>query len=308
VKNINAKYKRSISDAQILLVDDEPINCEIMQHMLGDLYQVSSVHSGEDALALSQSNNLDLILLDVMMPGMSGIETCRRIKANEDSQHIPIIFITGLQDEQQEAECWDVGAVDFVAKPVNGVELRNRVRAHLTHKLQTDHLRTLSYVDKLTRTYNRHFLEDAIPNLEKQSKRSNLPVSVMMVDIDCFKLYNDHFGHLQGDHCLRTVADEIAEVLHRPVDLLIRFGGEEFMVILIDTDNDGAMCVAKNIIAKISQKNIPHPKSLFTRVSVSIGVATYEASGSDNQLEDIIHQADKHLYQAKTLGRNQVRG
>lgn len=308
MKRLKEKFKRPISDARILIVDDEPINCEIMQHMLGELYQVSSVNSGEEAINICLSKQPDLILLDVMMSGMNGLETCRMIKENEDTQNIPIIFITGIQDEQQEADCWDAGAVDFVTKPVSGVELRNRVRAHLTHKLQTDLLLSLTYVDKLTGTYNRHYLDDVIPKLAKQAKRTAKPVSVLMMDIDWFKLYNDEFGHLKGDECLRLVADEISELLQRPVDLLIRFGGEEFMALLVDTDKQGAMHVAQSIIERIKLKNIPHPKSSLSQVSLSIGVATYLGQDNDNDFGSSIQQADKQLYKAKSLGRNQVQG
>jgi diguanylate cyclase (GGDEF)-like protein len=308
MEKIKARYKRPIDDARILIVDDEPINCEIMQHMLGDLYHVSIVHSGEDAISACLDDKPDLILLDVMMKGIDGLETCHLIKSNEETQHIPVIFITGVQDEQQEADCWDAGAVDFVEKPVNGVELRNRVRAHLTHKLQTDLLLNLSYVDKLTGAYNRHFLDDVIPKAEKQSKRSHSMVSVLMIDIDWFKPYNDHFGHLQGDKCLRQVADAIVDVLKRPTDMLVRFGGEEFLGLLVDTDNDGAMHVAQNIIDKIKQININHPKSDFSRVTLSIGVATYAGANPQTTLFDSIQEADNHLYKAKSGGRNQVCG
>jgi diguanylate cyclase (GGDEF)-like protein len=308
MKKIKARYKRLISDARILIVDDEPINCEIMQHMLGELYQVSSVHSGQDAIDACLSQKPDLILLDVVMKGMDGLETCRLIKGNEEIQHIPIIFITGVQDEQQEADCWDAGAVDFVAKPVNGVELPNRVRAHLTHKLQTDLLLNLSYVDKLTGAYNRHFLDDVIPKLEKQSKRSHSLVSLLMIDIDWFKLYNDHFGHLQGDECLHQVAETIVDSLKRPTDMLVRFGGEEFLGLLVDTDKQGAMHVAHNILEKIKKTNIDHPKSDFSRITLSIGVATYNDQNTQTTLFDVIQEADKLLYKAKSAGRNQALG
>lgn len=301
------KDKRPISDASILIVDDEPINCEMMQHMLGELYKVSSVRSGEEALAYCITHKPDLILLDVMMSGMDGLETCRKIKEDEDTQHIPVIFITGVQDEQHEADCWDAGAVDFVAKPVNAVELRNRVRAHLTHKMQTDFLLSLSYVDKLTGVYNRHYLDDVIAKLEKQSKRQGSPLSILMMDIDWFKQYNDHFGHLQGDECLRSVAQNISEILQRPNDVLVRFGGEEFLALLIDTDKKGAMYVAQNILDKIKQQNIEHPKSEFSCITLSIGVATYSGKNNETKLFDVIQAADKQLYKAKSAGRNQVK-
>ncbi|KXI28645.1 GGDEF domain-containing response regulator [Paraglaciecola hydrolytica] len=305
--HLKAKYARSLSEARILIVDDEPINCEIMSHVLGDLYKVSSVNSGEAAIEACFTLSPDLILMDVMMGGMSGIQTCRLIKDTEAISHIPVIFITAVQHEHEQSECWDAGGVDFVAKPVNGIELCNRVRAHLTHKFQTDLLLKLTYVDKLTGVYNRHFLDDIIPKLEKQALRSHTPVSILMVDIDWFKLYNDHFGHVQGDVCLREVANAISQALHRSTDQLARFGGEEFIALLADTDLKGAMHVAKAIIAKIGDCKIIHPKSSFGRVTVSIGVATYTTSDSMT-LDDTIKLADKQLYLAKTQGRNQVCG
>lgn len=301
------KYSRSLSDAHILIVDDEEINCEIMKSMLGDFYQVSTVSSGEAAIEFCSKQKPDLILLDVMLGGMSGIDSCRALKSTEETLQIPIIFITGLDKEEQQNACWDAGAVDFVTKPVNGTELRNRVRAHLTHKLQTDLLLSLTYVDRLTGVYNRHYLDNVLPKLTKQAQRDGSSVSVLMIDIDWFKLYNDHYGHLQGDNCLVQVADIITEVLQRPSDVLIRFGGEEFIGLLVDTDLSGAQHVAELIIARLKVAKIPHQKSLFEQISVSIGCAVFNGSESENLLSDVIKLADHQLYEAKAKGRNQVK-
>ena len=163
--------KMTLTESVILIVENDLINAVVIEDLLSDLYQTKTVHSGENALNFCDIQPPDLILLDVMMDGISGLETCKALKINTKTQHIPIIFITSMHDQDDQNRCWEAGCVDFVAKPVNGVTLRNRIKAHLTIKLQTDLLRRMSFVDGLTGLYNRHLLEDVMVKLTSHGNR-----------------------------------------------------------------------------------------------------------------------------------------
>ncbi|MFA3791541.1 diguanylate cyclase domain-containing protein [Aliiglaciecola sp. SL4] len=295
----------TLQEGLVLIVDDEPINAMVIADLLSNLYRIKVVHSGEDALAFCREQTPDLILLDVMMPGISGLETCRAIKRNQNLQHVPVIFITSVKSQNDENKCWEAGGVDFVSKPVNGITLLNRVKAHLTLKMQSDFLRTLSFTDGLTGLYNRHLLDEVLTKSILQSNRTKSPLSLLMLDIDWFKRFNDSYGHINGDQCLIAVSKVLKDVLHRPIDMTFRYGGEEFLCLLPDTDNFGAQHIAETILQKVADLKIPHESSPFGVVSLSIGIyssSTYEECSKANE---IIRIADKSLYLAKQKGRNQ---
>ncbi|MDO6692342.1 diguanylate cyclase [Aliiglaciecola sp. 3_MG-2023] len=295
----------TLQEALVLIVDDEPINAMVVADLLSNLYQTKVVHSGEEALAFCRQQTPDLILLDVMMPGISGLETCRAIKNNQSLQHIPVIFITSVKSQNDENKCWEAGGVDFVNKPVNGITLLNRVKAHLTLKMQSDFLRRMSFTDGLTGLYNRHLLEEVLTKSILQSKRTQSPLSLFMLDIDWFKLFNDSYGHLSGDQCLIAVSKVLKEVLHRPVDMSFRYGGEEFLCLLPDTDSLGAQHIAKTILQKVADLNIPHESSPYGIVSLSIGIYSSTVHNECFKANEVIRSADKALYLAKQKGRNQ---
>jgi len=297
------EQKTSLTESVILIVEDEPINAVVIENMLSGLYQTKTVHSGEDALILCDAQPPDIILLDVMMNGMSGLETCKILKNNSQTQHIPIIFITSMYDQDDENRCWEAGCEDFVAKPVNGVTLRNRIKAHLTHKLQTDLLRRMSFVDGLTGLYNRHLLEDVMPKMISYVNRSKQNLSIMMLDVDWFKGFNDTYGHIEGDECLKRVASVIKESLQRPIDLAIRYGGEEFLCLLPDTGLQGVEHLASVMLKSVRNLAIKHKLSEFKTVTISIGIHTI-CSTENTSFDDVLAKADEALYAAKQLGRN----
>lgn len=303
---ISSRLEKPLENARVLIVDDEEINRVVFSAMLGDEYQIDVAESGEEALAYCRETPPDLILMDVLMSGMDGMETCRLLKSVSDLAYIPVIFITALNRDDDENACWEAGCVDFVTKPVNGTTLKNRVKAHLTHKLQSDIFRRLIFVDGLTGAYNRHFLQDALPKLIKQSSRTQTPTAVIMLDVDWFKAYNDEYGHLQGDECLRQVARTITGVLKRPTDTLVRYGGEEFICLLPNTDHDGARHIAETIRYRIEQMAIKHIQSPFGFITVSAGVACCAPEQLATVPETLLEEADKNLYTSKKNGRNQT--
>ncbi|OZG74440.1 diguanylate cyclase response regulator [Hahella sp. CCB-MM4] len=291
---------------RILIVDDQPLMIRVIHQIFADEHELFMATSGEQALEFCQNNLPDLVLLDVVMPGMDGLETCRRLKKDERTASIPVIFVTGQTTEEEENECWDAGCVDFVNKPVNARTLLKRVRSHLTLKFQSDLLRRLAMLDGLTKLANRRYFDQFLSQEWRRCKRAGKPLSLVLLDIDHFKSYNDSLGHQQGDDSLRMVASAIARKAHRPADLAARYGGEEFAVILPETDLPGAVNIGEQIEQSVRELQIEHPSSPVCNVlTVSIGVASMVPVESSNP-ELLIKVADQHLYLAKNRGRGQV--
>jgi diguanylate cyclase (GGDEF)-like protein len=293
---------------KLLLVDDQPINIQVLYQAFAGLYQVFMATSGEQALAICKDNPPDLVLLDVIMPGMDGFEVCTKLKADETTCNIPVIFVTGHTDVEQETHGLSLGAVDFIAKPVNPAVVRARVKSQLTLKLQSDLLRKLVFLDGLTGVYNRRYFDQQLATEWARAGRSHAPLSILMIDVDFFKLYNDRYGHQAGDDCLRQIATALKISLKRPADLVARYGGEEFSCILPETAFDDAMILAKELEARIHALRIPHEAStVVSFITVSIGLAT-QTVDSIGDAQALVHLADDQLYQSKQDGRARVRG
>ena len=296
---------RTVADCSVLIVDDQASSRLVLATLLEEVVATYSVSSGKEALEYCRNNKPDLILMDVSMPEMDGHQTTALLRQNQSCENIPIIFVTSSSTEDDESRCWDSGCVDFVVKPVNASTLRNRVKSHIQHKLRSDLLETLIYIDKLTGAYNRHYLDDYLPRLVKDSERNATPLSLIIFDVDHFKLFNDMYGHLDGDSCLWKVSRTINSALLRPMDKLVRIGGEEFLVILPNTHAEGAKAVANRLLKTVYDLNIPHTSSEYGRVTLSAGLAVKTIE--DNKAVDFIMlEADKNLYAAKTSGRNRV--
>lgn len=293
--------------AIVLVVDDERINLEILRTVLKGMCTVRGAINGEQALKGARMvPPPDLILLDVLMKGMDGYEVCRRLKKDSLTRHIPVIFVTGQDHEDDETMGFDVGAVDYINKPIRPAIVRARVKLHLELKKERDFHARASSIDGLTGIPNRrHFSEYAETELHRAG-RNQKPLAVAMLDIDFFKLFNDNYGHLAGDECLKQVAAAIAGTLHRSADMAARYGGEEFICLFPDTDEKGACVICEEILHAIRGLEIEHTFSKNADiVTVSIGCVA-RIPGPDDSLEDLIKQADDRLYQAKNSGRNRV--
>ena len=293
---------------KLLVVDDQPINIQVMHQLFGGDYQVFMATSGAQALAICLANPPDLVLLDIVMPGMDGFEVCTQLKANDATCNIPIIFVTAHTDAAQETHGLSLGAVDFIAKPVNPAVVRARVKTQLTLKFQSDLLRKLVFLDGLSGVFNRRYFDQQLSVEWSRSARSGLPLSAIMIDVDYFKLFNDRYGHQSGDDCLRQIAVTLKACLKRPADLVARYGGEEFACILPDTAFADAMCLAVDLERRIRALSIPHVSSgLAGVVTISVGVATRTA-GSSQEAAALVRLADTELYNAKQSGRGRVCG
>lgn len=295
--------QRTLADCSVLIVDDQASSRLVLETLLEDTVTCISVSSGQRAVDYCKSHVPDLILMDVSMPDLDGHETTKILRSKPTLANIPIMFVTSSSSDDEQTKCWESGCVDFVIKPVNACTLRNRVKSHLQHKLRNDLLEQLIYIDKLTGAYNRHYLDDYLPRLVKEGARNISPLALIIFDVDHFKLYNDMYGHLDGDSCLWKVSKTINESLMRPMDKLVRIGGEEFLAILPNTDFQGAIAVTERLLKLVYDLNIAHASSEFSRVTVSAGIAVKEAN--DNKTIDVVMlEADKNLYSAKTSGRN----
>lgn len=295
---------------RVLVVDDQPINILLAREILGNELEIYAATSGAEALERCLAAPPDLILLDLIMPEMDGIETCRRLHEADVTRDIPVIFVTGGASAGDEDACWAAGAVDFVSKPVNPTTLRNRVRLHLTLKNQADQLRRLAFFDPLTGLPNRRQFDDRFFHECRKALRGGTALSVIMIDVDFFKLYNDRYGHPAGDECLVSVARAIASNAARPSDLAARYGGEEFICILPETDLPGGVRVANEILESIRRLDIRHADSPTGVVSASLGVACFSHGQlSDRQLaSSLLRVADTALYRAKQEGRARTIG
>ena len=305
---MDALLEGSHGKPKLLVVDDQPINIQVMHQVFGADYQVFMATSGAQALAICQANPPDLVLLDVVMPGMDGFEVCAQLKAHDSTRNIPVIFVTAHSDAAQETHGLSVGAVDFISKPVNPAVVRARVKTHLTLKFQSDLLRNLVFLDGLSGVYNRRYFDQQLGVEWARAARNNTPLSVIMVDVDHFKLYNDRYGHQAGDDCLRQIALTLKSGLRRPADLIARYGGEEFACILPDTAFDDALAMAQEMERMVRAQKIAHEFSQFDGVvTASLGLATRTAQAAGDALS-LVGLADAQLYQAKQNGRGRVCG
>ena len=286
------------AQANILVVDDSPENLQVISAVLKQDYRVKVAINGERALALATSAEPpDLILLDVMMPGMDGYEVCARLKQNPVTARIPVLFVSSRDDEEDEARGLSLGAIDYIVKPIRPSIVQARVRNHIELKRSRDLLEQLTTQDHLTGISNRRRFDDSLAQEWQRAAREQTPLSLVAIDIDHFKAYNDHYGHPQGDQCLIQVARALATCVTRPTDLVARCGGEEFAGLLPSTDSTGAARLAGQMRAAIEAEALEHARSP-THPHVTM---VPQAEESAQLLVDL---ADAALYEAKGAGRN----
>ena len=321
---------------RILVVDDSIHVQRQLRIFLGggghqDLLFASSAAEAFALLRLDTDDTqpaADLILMDIEMEGMGGIEATRRLKADPRYREAPVIMVTGDSTSESLEASFAAGAVDYITKPIRKAELLARVRSFLrlweeivirkkreaelvllSEELGrvNEVLRSLAARDGLTGVYNRRTFDETLAREWKVSARRQIPLALLMLDVDFFKLYNDHYGHVEGDRCLREVAAAMLETVKRPSDLVARYGGEEFAVILPETGERGAEKVAKLLLEAVSRRRLPHARSAAGEwVTVSIGVAAMVATGEEGP-EILVRASDRALYLAKHEGRNRWR-
>lgn len=290
----------------VLVVDDEKQNRSLLAELLNDDCRIVLAKSGTQALERTREQQPDLILLDVLMPDMSGYHVIQALKNDDATRHIPVIFISALDSTADEERGLDLGAVDYITKPFHPSIVRKRVRNHLQSIHQRHLLENLAMIDSLTEIANRRRYDVALENEWRRCARSGSPLSLAIIDVDHFKAYNDHLGHAQGDRVLHRIAQTLSGFVNRPGDLVARYGGEEFVVLLPNTDARSAAHIANDIRAGVEAVQLPHPASPISRhVTVSLGGMTVTPSGGQVDPR-FFQEADTALYAAKAEGRNRA--
>ena len=290
----------------ILIVDDTRFNIQIMTNILVNDYKIFYATSGKTALEIAMSERVDLILLDVIMPEMDGYEVCKKLKSDPHTQNIPIIFVSALKDVEDETKGLEMGAIDYIFKPVSPAILKMRVKNHLELKRYRDLLEQQSLCDGLTCIANRRHFDSVFEKEWRRAVRSGEALSLVFLDIDFFKRYNDYYGHLAGDDCLRQVGSVLKDSLKRAGDLVARYGGEEFIIVLPATSQADAIQVGEKVRANIESLKVAHKMSeVSDYVTVSVGVATILPE-KEIDPATLLKKVDHALYQAKSKGRNRV--
>ena len=303
---------RPEAGSSILLVDDDAGAIQLIGAILADVGKLRFATNGHDALRLARESAPDLILLDAEMPGMNGFELLKALKAESLLATVPVIFITSHSEAGFEVSALDMGAADFIAKPLRSSRVLARVRTQLRVKLMSDELRRTATTDALTGVANRRYFDESIEREWQRARQGGDAVSLLMIDVDHFKLYNDLYGHPKGDVCLQCVAQALLSAFAGPAGLVARYGGEEFAMLLPRIARDGAQEIAKQSIEAVAARDIFHQDTGTTHhVTVSVGVACYDAASPcwGNALcgvADLLLAADKGLYAAKNSGRAQA--
>jgi len=289
----------------ILVVDDNAMNIMALTKILGADYMMYVAKNGQDAIDTAKKHSPDLILLDVVMPGIDGFEVITILKREPETRDIPVIFITGLSSNSNEEKGLTLGASDYINKPFSQAVVRLRVKNQLqiVNQMRTIHL--MSITDMLTNISNRRHFTIRLQQEWQQAVREKTALGILMLDIDNFKIYNDTYGHLQGDVALRVVADTLMEKVQPTTDTAARWGGEEFSVLLPGAYMPGACQVAEIIREEIQHKAIMFQGTVQTRMTISVGVNSIEPDDFAS-MDRFVSEADRALYLAKTTGKNKV--
>lgn len=313
---------------RVLLVDDQLLVIEAVRRMLADQLDIEFHFVTDPMQALDCALRLQptIILQDLVMPNVDGFDLIRQYRENPKLLHVPVIVLSAKEEPKMKAHGFAVGANDYLVKLPDRLELLARVRYHsgaYISRLQRDEafrflresqknladanieLQKLAALDSLTGIANRRRFDETMQREWQRGQRQRRPLSLLMCDVDCFKLYNDSFGHLAGDLCLKKAAAVLTSCLKRTTDLAARYGGEEFAIVLPDTDAAGARKVAEHCLQQLHAMAMEHPHSPHQVVTMSIGMATF-VPGPETQERDMVESADRALYAAKNDGRHRA--
>lgn len=290
----------------LLIVDDEKQNRALLTELLQAEYRIILAKDGRQALERAREHNPDLILLDVLMPEMDGYGVIRELKNDDQTRNIPVIFITALDSAGDEERGLELGAVDYISKPFTPAIVRVRIRNHLQSVHQRRLLEKMAMLDSLTGIPNRRRFNEVLEQEWRRCMRDNVPLSLIVVDVDHFKAFNDSYGHAAGDEVLRRIASTLLTSVRRPGDFVARYGGEEFVMLLPGIDSKGACLLAEHTRADIEAEHIPHAVSdAAPWITISLGGAT-RIPQEKGDIAELFCLADTWLYEAKHGGRNRV--
>ena len=290
----------------ILIIDDSADTIRLLSSMLKDQGQILFATNGESGLRLAQQQQPALILLDVEMTGMNGYEVCAALRNDPATKDCAVIIVTANAGMECEVRALEAGAVDFITKPFNPPVVRARVQTHLRLQQHTAMMRQLANRDGLTGLYNRRYLDEVLSLEFERHRRQQLPLALVLIDVDHFKAYNDHYGHPEGDACLQRVATAISAIVRRPGELVARYGGEEFAIVLPHTDAEAAARFGRVLCQCVADLKITHEYSATApMVTISVGLVSV-VPPVQGSMQQLIAAADQALYQAKSEGRNRA--
>ena len=313
--------KKRTDVLKVLVVEDSKVTLKVLCNFLErmDIRQPLTAETGAAAIEIYRKERPDIILLDAQLPDIDGFEIARQIRSKEQKDDwTAIIFLTSMTKDEDLARGIEVGGDDYLMKPVSEVVLHAKVQAmrrliemqrslvDVSHQLNAANkeLQRLSTTDGLTGIANRRMFDELSIREWRRCERMKKPMALVMLDIDSFKLFNDHYGHQAGDECLRAVAGQVARAAPRAADLAARYGGEEFALVLGETDADGARWVAENVRQHVNELGVPH-MTPARHVTVSCGVVSVQPA-SGFSFGTLLRSADHALYQAKAGGRDKV--
>ncbi|MDR1250358.1 MAG: diguanylate cyclase [Treponema sp.] len=294
---------------RILIVNSDSVNIALLSEVLEKDYAITFAQTGAAALKRAEETKPDMILLDVLLPDANGFDLFLNLKTLDEDRESPVIFTANFSNAEDEEKGLMLGAVDYIAKPFNNAVIRARVGTQIKIIKQIRTIERLGFIDALTDIPNRRCFDIRIRDEWRRTWRRQSSLSILMLDVDKFKVYNDSYGHPQGDKLLQFVGKTLTSCIHRSTDMAARMGGEEFAIILGDTNSDGAAVVAENIRSAIEKGRVPHTDFegivYDTSVTVSIGINSL-VPGPELLINEFIQKADKNLYVAKETGRNRV--
>jgi len=295
-----------ISDEKkILVVDDEKMNIIALAQFLKPQYEIIVAVDGASALEAAEKHLPDLILLDIIMPDMNGFDVLIKLKNSATAMNIPVIFLTGLSNAGDEEKGLSLGAVDYITKPFNQSVVKARIKTQLKIVEYVHTIEKLCMLDALTGLSNRRGFDTRMDVEWGRAHREKKTLGLVMLDIDKFKIYNDTYGHPQGDILLQAVAEVISKTLNRPADFAARWGGEEFMILLPDTGLEGTVIIAEQIRLNIKNTIVLCADGAKTSTTVSLGAVSIIPDDGDSPA-DFIAEVDKLLYAAKNSGRDRT--
>ncbi|QYJ77461.1 GGDEF domain-containing response regulator [Shewanella acanthi] len=291
----------------ILIIDDDSTVVITLHKVLCHIGRIRFASDATQAFEMINEAKPNLILLDVELPDMNGLEVCTKLKSNHETKGIPVLFITSNIETGFEEKVFDAGASDYIVKPLKPRVVAARVQTHLAYHRAMEQLNKLAHTDSLSNLANRLTFDEQLDLEFRRAKRQHEPLTLVLIDIDEFKKYNDHFGHLAGDECIRNIGHILSSITKRPADLAARYGGEEFALILPNTQAPGVKVILKELINRVEQSSIHHaPNAMHSVVTISAGYTTLAAEECEQNLTatDLLQAADKALYISKHNGRN----
>ncbi len=296
---------RRSGSKSVLLIDDDPhIHDLVAFHLEDQVGSIVSAHDASSGLSLAIQESPALILLDIRMPDEDGVSLCRKLQNIPETRDIPVVFLTGCEEQDQLAQAFDAGAVDYIKKPICRTELLARVTARLRAKSNLDRIREQARVDGLTGLGNRSALDESLLERSSNWDKDGLSFSLAILDLDHFKKINDEHGHRMGDQVLSAAANSFARI-SRPCDSLFRYGGDEFVVIIPGEDSSDALRIVQRMVESVDRIVLPSPRG-EVRVTCSAGLIVPSESQAILELSQVLEFADQALYHAKRLGRNRA--